>query len=492
MAKNSCMGLHYNELGITAVLLEKRGSDFVVAESFRVVPEAADEKALSAGAAVGEASAGDERVSTLVELFGQESERRDIGKPAVVLTLSGKYYQNQFHHSEFSEEKQLRQTIRFDVEDDFTAEVESLAIGYQRLPMGDVSGSDLILYTVERNRLEPLLRELDEAGYDALTAWPDIAAWLSYLKNTDQLPQGESVLATAYCYDVLYILLLDADQKPILSRSVVCSSGQDLSGLLIAEVQRSVDMMADDEQPVRMLYHGSGFTAGQIATIEQETSLQCEPLKDKDAAGAFAAGAAMSYLSGRAAVDFREDGMQPRSLTESRSRAWYGFAAAVTILLVMLLLVMKMQTARYRSAEAVASDQIRNAYVEVMGKKPGPSANISRHINTEYKMLRDKTRAKVDRSIPGSASHTMTLVMGALADLGEDFDLDVQSLRVKAENAMLSGSFADMASQIKFDEAVNAVGQLKVERWDFVDTEDARRNFNTTIRVLLSGLEEVD
>jgi len=485
------LGLHYNESGITAVQVEKRGSDFVLGESFKVVPEARAGEELSAEASAGTLAA-EEPVGSLVEMFGQELKRRGFGSSELLLALSGRYYQNQFHHSEFSEEKELRQTIRFDVEDEFTVDVDSLALCYQRLPMGDAAGSDLILYTVERGWLELLLRGLDEAGCDALTAWPDIAAWLSYLQNTEQLPPGESVLATAYCYGVLYILLLDAGQKPILARSVVCSAGQDLSALLIAEVQRSSDMLVDDEQPVRMLYHGSGFTSDQIGTIRQATSLQCEPLQDEDAAVAFASGSAMSYLSGQAAVDFREDGMQPRSLTESRSRAWYGFAAAVTLLMLMLLVVMKMHTVRYRSAEAVADEQIREAYVAVMDKKPGPSANISRHIQTEYKTLRDKTRAKVDRSIPGSASHTMALVMGALANLGEDFDLDVQSLRVKAENAMLSGSFADMASQIKFDEAVNAVEQLKVERWDFVDTEEARRNFNTTIRVLLSGQDEAD
>ncbi len=471
--------------------VEKRGSDFVVAESFKVVPEATVVEGVAAEASAGTSGA-EEPDRSLVEMFGQESKRRGFGSSELSLTLSGRYYQNQFHHSEFSDEKQLRQTIRFDVEDEFTVDVDSLALCYQRLPMGESAGSDLILYTVERDWLEPLLSELDAGGCDALTAWPDIAAWLSYLQKTEQLVPGESVLVTAYCYGVLYILLLDAEQKPILARSVVCSAGQDLSALLIAEVQRSVDMLVDDQQPGRMLYHGSGFTSDQIGTIRQATSLQCEPLKDDDAAVAFAAGAAMSNLSGHPAVDFREDGMRPRSLTESRGRAWYGLAAAVTLLMLTLLGVMKIHTTRYLGAKAAADEQIRKAYVEVMGKKPGPSASIVKHIRTEYKELRAKTRAKVDRSIPDSASHTMTLVMGALANLGEDFDLDVQSLRLKAENVMLSGSFANMASQIKFDNAVNEVEQLKVERWDFVDTEESRQNFNTTIRVLLSGLEEAD
>ena len=87
LAKNSCLGLHYNEMGITAVLVEKQGAEFAVPESFRVVPEATTGEGLSTEGRSG-FSAAEDGGSSLVELFGQETERRDLKSSGVVLSFS--------------------------------------------------------------------------------------------------------------------------------------------------------------------------------------------------------------------------------------------------------------------------------------------------------------------------------------------------------------------------------------------------------------------
>ena len=130
MAKKICLGIHYRPDGITAVLVYKQGNVAELGPTFKLQYS-------------GE-SAGENIGKVLGELHGQILEQLPQ-IPMAALSLSSRFYQTEFFHSEFSDDKLLKQTLRFDLEENTTIPAESSVLCYQRRGAGEDTGCDLLV-----------------------------------------------------------------------------------------------------------------------------------------------------------------------------------------------------------------------------------------------------------------------------------------------------------------------------------------------------------
>jgi hypothetical protein len=127
---------------------------------------------------------------------------------------------------------------------------------------------------------------------------------------------------------------------------------------------------------------------------------------------------------------------------------------------------------------------MREAYKNVTDKEPGASVNISRSLRNLKNALRSQNGNQDRRTIPDSASNTFMLVMQALASLGEDFDIDIASLRVSPQDAKLVGSIPSLLEDVELDQAIKKHPQLHIESWGFEPLRGERRPFDMNINVI--------
>jgi hypothetical protein len=470
LAKHSCLGIHYGANGAVAVLVKKQGSSFSAVSTFKVVPEATAAKTSP---------------SELLETLAQQIHQKHSRISSVSLALGPRWYQTLFCHTHFTEPRQLKQTLRYDIEEDIASDSEDQALCYQKLPITG-PGSDLMVYTLDRDKIQEVLPCFEQVNLDALRAEPDISAWGHYLSHEKDIPADEPIVFVAWAFSSLYILIWDQQRRSILTRSLVCASASQAHEVLLTELRRSLAPLPDAQQPRHLFYHAGSFTQDQIQQMETRLPMPCRPLPESDAVLAFAAGAAIGWLDKEDVPDFRSDKIPSKTYLSARNKALYGLGAAVVFLLLSLSFVLYAYSSSYQKSLNEADSQMNEAYTSVMGKPPGKSATISREIKREYNKLRNRSnRAQSDQVMTDSASHTFMLIMQALAGLGEKFDLKINMLRLSPKDARLQGTIPNLVEFGKLETAMERQPSLNISKSSFEETvtveNSTRREFSLTI-----------
>ncbi|GEM_PF-876176 len=489
MANKSCLGIHYTNTRITTVMIEQQADQYYSNDPLKVTldDEPSDGQNLS-----------------LIGRTGQSLACHSKKKPPVALSLGGHLYQSLSHHSEFSDIQQLNQTLRYDIEEDFATNADSIAICYQQKPCAS-SGLDLLVHTTNRDQLEKLLGEFEQADLDALVAEPDLVSWTHWLvneQNQSKLPNQESLIAVGWAVDILYILALDQQSQPILARSLTCSTGEQAHKLLMNELPRSLASLPQDQQPRHLLYHSNGLNPDRINELASRLGLQTQAVSEPDMACACASGVAMGWLKQCTNTDFRADRLTPHTLTMAKRRAFYGLGVAVSFFLMVWISLMYVYLDRYKNIEERAGKEVATAwelaFAGTKQKPPRITNNIPKDISRRLDEVRQKYRGKTVRTPSDSASNTLMLVFQGLSILPEDFDLEIKYLSASPDSASFDGSVPNMGDLEKlFGVFDRQDSPMEINRSDFREISDSsqgqtsnRRNFKMPLQVKQKDLKK--
>lgn len=469
MAKRKCIGIHYCGSAVTAVVVERSGTSTKLVKRIKVPVE------------VGASS--EPEVAALRQL-ADELRRGEENLPLTAVALGGEFYQSEFHHSDFADARQLAQTLRFDVEEEFMIDAEAVAICYQR-QADTAKGSDLIVHVAKRDHLQHLLPHFEQAGLDALACQPDVACWLTYLKKQNELPKGETVMVVAWAAGTLYIVMLDGGQRPILARSYHCDSDEHAQATLTSELRRSLASLAAGQSPTALYYHAQGFSAERIDEISKATGLSCHALTEPDATEAFAYGAALACLDTDNTADFRADGLPPRSLIAANRKALLGLSAAISILLLLIGIVLKAHDRRYETMEKEGRTLVTAAWKETNPNQRFPKRPVSGELKRQRKELQARAGSHVTDLLPTSAGQILMLVLQRLELLPKDFRLRIKLLNISVKNhsAILSGSVPDLEDMDMLEEVFSGEDSpLLSSTWEF-DTGGSGKRDDVTNQV---------
>ncbi|MCK4628416.1 MAG: hypothetical protein KAT56_05395, partial [Sedimentisphaerales bacterium] len=312
------------------------------------------------------------------------------------------------------------------------------------------------------------------------------------LKKQEELPPGMPVTVLGRAADTLYILILDKDHQPVLTRSEPCVSAEMADELLRCELPRSLAQLSEDQQPKHLLYHADGLNIKNIKELAG-SDLEYRGVQEPDMAAACAAGVGIGWLSQEDRSDFRADGLPPRTLVVMKRRGLYGLSAVLSLLLLVWILLMNLHGQNYQSQESAALIEIKDAYGQVYpGQKPprNPSQIPSR-IRRRMTEVEDKYSTLTVKTLPDSASSTLMLVFGVLNELGEEFDLGIENLSVYANASTFVGSVANMKDLELLCKAIEAKGsQLEIATVNHQKTGSGspkdptnRRTFRMQLRV---------
>ncbi len=499
MAQKRCLGIHYTETLITAVSVEQEGAEyrFGHARKLRASDESTDNAGTDSPSATdGSADAESANVgpSELIEQLKQQISLENEKAPPVALSLNGRLYQTQPYHSQFTDKRQFDQTLRYDIEEEFAADADLLTLCYQQKPAAE-AGTDLLVHTVPRAQMEEILNRFEQADLDALIAEPDVVSWLHYLKKQEELPSGAPVVVLGRAAEMLYILVLNEDHQPVLTRNEPCVSADMADELLRCELPRSLAQLSEDQQPKYLLYHPDGLNTDNIKELAG-SGLECRSMREMDMTAACAAGVGIGWLSQPSQEDhsdFRANGLPPRTLVTMKRRGLYGLSAALSLLLLVWVLLMNLHSENYQSYESAATNEIMDAYSKVYpGQKPPRNpGQIPSRIRRRLAEVGDKYSTLTVKTLPDSASNTLMLVFRALNKLGEEFDLRIESLSVHANASTFAGSVANMKDLELLYKAIEAKdSQLEITSQNSWKTGSGsakdptnRRTFNVQLRV---------
>ena len=432
MAHKACLGLHAGESGYTAVLVELPEGRLA---PFTVTPVDNVEDA-----------------GPLAMLLGEEARRRWAKLPPVALALGARCYQSQYHQTEFTDERQIRSTLKYDVEEEFSLDAEAGAVCYQRLS-ASAGPARLLVHAARRERLVEILDALENAGVDPLAALPDLAAWEIYLRRLAGITPGQTTVVVGRTSGALYLIFLDAQLNTIQARSVLVSPAE-ADTVLQLELRRSLPLLGPENRPQRLYYHAHQISAALVSALARAEGLSPQPLPQDEIEVAFAAGAARAWLEEAPVADFRDDDLPSRTLQQVHQKHRWGLSAALSLLLVCLISLLLIYQRQYHKIEKAGYDEMIGLYKKVSnGRSPKNVNTIKGELSSVKKELLLKLGAN-SQSEPGSAANTWLFLLQGIEGLPEKFDLQIDGMNCSPERVLFSGSVPNLETYVQLEKAL--------------------------------------
>ncbi len=473
-----CLGIFYSQDELSAILIEKNGTSYSILHSQSVQLEAHSDQDKP------ESDADDHRLQDIALDKGLASIAASViddkGRlPDTALALASDQYHIMDYHSAFENTKQIDETLRFDIEEEFLENTEETCICFDKKPTSE-QGSDIAIYATNREQLSKLTNSFDLAGLDCLIVKPDIVAWSNYLAKQEVVGSGDNYLVLGRCANILYFIIMDANHQVVSSRSLMCPVRIPAEQYR-SECQRFIVTLPEKFRPQKIYYHSHDIDVDELKKAVSALGMTIEPLQEEDMKNAIAMGVAISWIESESLDDFRADGLPPRSLMAKKQKAFIGLSASVSLLFLMVILLTGWYGARHEGNIDWVTKRYREIFKELRpnDRVPRSEKNIKSVIASMRNSLSKKSSMNSGNGLAKSASPTFQKILGVLVELPEK-DLLIEKLQVSDNTAILSGSVADIGGKVELDKIIEKY-DLNIDKWD-VSFSENRRSFNISMQ----------
>ncbi|MEJ2649205.1 MAG: hypothetical protein P8016_12470, partial [Sedimentisphaerales bacterium] len=242
-----------------------------------------------------------------------------------IVLLSPLFMQHNVH-SEFSDNKQIAATIRFDTEEALATDISDMALAFEVNSTGQ-EGSDLTVFTAQKKILSEVLLSLQQYNFDPITIKPDVSCLAKLISN--KIPKSESLEGTMFAMlsDRSGYLIAPRDSNGTGSydssaaRTFIVGSRQNRTELLSREILMTTALFGSTE-PVNALRVFDSAGTVDLMSLTERTGILAKNIElfgepDSMAAEhenhvnrvdfAIAYGAALSLLDKEQTINFRDD-----------------------------------------------------------------------------------------------------------------------------------------------------------------------------------------
>jgi hypothetical protein len=376
-------------------------------------------------------------------------------------------------HSEFADVRQIESTIKFDAEEAAAADAMNLAVTFE-VTGTDEHGSQVTVYTADRQYLTDVLLDLQEGGMDPTVIEPDVVCLTRALEQTSQLDERAGTLFVVLSGANCYMIIPNAGFAPVV-RTFLVPDGKSVTTMLTREVLLATAAGRDRDALTALVLIGQADRVDPAAlasrtgldvrteeperqlgqTLTDDGEMTCGPLL-------IAYGAALAEQSRRRQADFRRDYMPyqgKRKLMEGSLRL---IGIAVTVLLLAVGVYFQARAFRVSRYASRLEQKMLDQYKAVMyGKAPLRGASPSTMLKRE---LAAAQREK-DGGGPGdsrSAPAKLTYFLEVLNGLPKQVDVQLQSVNVTERSMKVKGDTNSRTSTRALIDAVKAHASITV------------------------------
>jgi hypothetical protein len=476
--KNNCLGIHLSKDSATLALVS--GYSHTLSKCFSIVIDTkADSPSL--GSAISK---------TIAE--------QNLSFSSVAVTIDCSMYIQHDLHSEFSDHKQIAQTIKFDAEEAVAADATDLAITFS-ITGTDPTGSTIAVFTANREKLTAILNDLQQNNLDPIFIEPDIAPIARLLQQKHKPAEDENPLFAIFSSSACYLLNLEPTHNgffPIV-RSFLVAPSQDKNAVLIRQLPATMaDISAKHpDKPVTSLLIAGNTQNLDISSLTNRTGLKIEALSltelasiepeqvdaTTDTANLFAAfSAALTEIRKAAINDFRKDfnPYQGRKIVLQKTLRMISISATILMLALGTFFQLKvMQKSRY---VAQLNKKLAKDYSAVMfGNKPPAQEPIASRLKREYNRI---LRIKSGQSVGDESSVTarLTFIFEAINKAPAKIDLKITTVAITTKTVRIIGDTNGRKSTLALFKAIKDHPKLKVSQQNLKQS-GARDTFTITL-----------
>lgn len=487
MESHNHLGIYISKDTATAVCLAPQGKGSKILGCFSVSIEGQEEA----------------NIQTLASLLAQGCVERKLKFSEIAVALDCAMFMQHSVHSDFSDPKRVAATVKFDTEETLATDIADVALAFE-IASTDDAGSDLTVFTAQRNVLSEVLEALQQYNLDPVTMEPDVGCLSRFIRRkavSDESHDGETlfaVLSRRRGYMVAPPATAGEGTRTASAvRTFLVGATQDRDKLLAREV-RVTTAISERTEPIRYLrvFDSAGdvdysqlsaklgletgaIDLAEVAGAEPQTLADCANPADF----AIAHGAALSHSQKGHSVNFRDD-FSPFQGKKLRLQRALKFVAASVILLLIAGGVF-FQTRLYAAGRDSTNMRIELAenYKSVTLTKLSDNMKFKDAV----RKLRDLKR-RIEREKKGlgtgdeeSVSAKLTLVLTAFNKCASRVDLNIKTMTVAPKTISITGDTSSRKNTTDvFFKAIRD-GGLEISK-ESTGTKVGRDTFNIMVK----------
>ena len=461
MEQHNCLGIYLSQQKAVAVLLSGHGSSRTVLASCSVEKEdISQEQEQNFG-------------KDLIEKLAKKTADNKFSFTDVAVALDCSLFTQHEIRSEFTDHKQIANTVRFDVEDAVAMDAMELAVAFN-ITGKDERGSNIAVYTAKKQILTEILTNFEDNGIDPTAMEPDVACLSRFMTETiPETKTGRHMLVNIGARSCYMIIPSDQGHAPKV-RSFLISASQNVQNVLAREIALTLASHASQENtPSAVIITGQtdgidtdklseacGYQVQTVDIIQASDADRSKiPAEVTDTDFAIAYGAAMEETAKTKKTDFREDFAPYAGKKRILEKNFKTISIALTIIFIAMGTFFQYQVSvinrqadeRY---EALSTDAKQLLGKTVIGRQ-GPVASLKsmyiRITSGGGRMAGDETSVPV----------RLTYLLEAINKTSKTIGLKISQIRVTNKTMELRGSTTDRNGAIALFEAIDKHEKLK-------------------------------
>ena len=484
MESQNYLGIYISRKTATVVCLGPQKKDRDALKCFSVSVEGQEQQDMQA----------------LAGLIAQGCAKRNLKFSEIAVALDCSMFMQHSVHSEFKDPKQIAVTVRFDTEEALATDITNVAVAFE-IASGDQTGSQLTVFTAERNILLEVLDALQQYNLDPVNIEPDVNCLSRFISRQITSTESEhtetlyGMLSNRSGYLIVPPIAVDDEsRKASVVRTFLVGATRDRTKLLQREILVTTALV-EGAGPLGCLkvFDSAGAVNSKqlsdklgIETDEidlrgiVDTKLQPEADYADPIDCAIACGAALAFSEKGRSVNFRDDFSPFQGKKLKQQKTLKTAAISVTILLFAVGLYFQTQLFSVNRNKNNLRNRFAKEYAEVTLEQLSADLKIKDAVRELGTLLRrienEKKGLFTDEK---SISSNLTQVLAAFNKCAAQTNLNIDTITITAKDIMITGDTSNRQNRQRFFETVRDSG-LEIKREGYT-LKDNRESFRITV-----------
>ena len=448
MEQTNCVGLYLSRDSATAVVLSLKGSHPEISGCFTIAKAPANEEDT-------------EQSPPLAAQVVQRLAAERLNYDEVTVSLDCALYTQHNMHSDFTDHKQIANTIAFDAEEALACDATDMAITFN-ITGTDENGANVSVFTSDRNSLDEILAELQDKSLDPATIEPDIVCLARYLQQYFTLPKESHPLFVVLSKESCYIIIPQHGHNAPLVRSFILGRSGDITSVLQREIPLTIASLnptepvngilfagETDDIDIKIIAERTGLDSQKIDLFRMADSTGSDPRDCQfQTAFAMAFGAALVELKRIKPCDFRQSFSPYQGKRLILQRSLRAISIFVTISMVALGIFFQSKVIKKKNYISQLDKNLRADYSAAMyGRKPAGRAPIRSQLNSAYnkvKIIKDGKGFGDESSVTAK----LTFILEAMNASPKNIDLKITTVSISSKSMRVTGDTNSRASTL--------------------------------------------
>jgi len=441
LEQNRCLGIYVEPDRATVVLAARAGGKIEVVEQFCIA--AAEQQ-------------GQQQTFSFAQTakdIAAACREKQLVFTDVAVAVDCKLYRQQTLHSEFTEPKQIAQTIKFDAEEALAVNAAETAVAFEIAAKG-LSGSQVSVFAVSAGVMSEIILALQNSKLDPVTVEPDSICLRRIIQQIPQPGAAAKPIWMALSQKKCFIISPGAQSGNAPVRAFLTGTGPNRNAVLAREIIFTTTSAAAAQQAGKIRIFDSQANT-DFAALGNQTALTVEAFdpaeiiltKPAEQTGCdsldaiVAAGAAAGVLVKGEKVDFRPFFIPYQGKKAVFEKTVKILSASLTAMFVILGIFFYLQYYRTNSDRNRLEKKFGAEYAIAMtGAKFTKSPEAVRKLKSEINRIKDVKSGLLIASGEDSLEAKLTFLFEALNGVPKEVDIEIEKIAVTTKTMNITGN----------------------------------------------------